>query len=151
MFKPSRIVHVNPNCKDATRCNPHGEEGEVTYMFKPSLWSRVMTCIIKDCHNSRDYQGHHIRPRGAGGSDGRWNRLGVCREHHTEIHQIGDRAFMEAHPETIPFIEQARKMEAVWQKMQRSSFDSEELDMEEKSFYLQILIEIRRWKKEPKQ
>jgi hypothetical protein len=25
------ICHVNPNCIDATRCNPHGETGPVTY------------------------------------------------------------------------------------------------------------------------
>jgi len=30
-IKKQKIVHVNPNCKDATRCKPHGETGTVEY------------------------------------------------------------------------------------------------------------------------
>ena len=31
----------------------------------------------------------HIRSRGAGGGDEKWNLIPLCRKHHTEQHQIG--------------------------------------------------------------
>jgi hypothetical protein len=31
LMKKIKIVHTNPNCKDASKCNPHGEHGTVTY------------------------------------------------------------------------------------------------------------------------
>ena len=34
---------------------------------------------------------HHIQSRGAGGPDASYNILYLCRQHHTEVHQIGYR------------------------------------------------------------
>jgi len=34
---------------------------------------------------------HHVRSRGAGGSD--YDTVPLCRKHHTELHQIGQRTF----------------------------------------------------------
>lgn len=28
----AKVTHVNPNCKDSTRCKPHGETGPVEYV-----------------------------------------------------------------------------------------------------------------------
>ena len=36
---------------------------------------------------------HHIRTRGAGGKDDSRNLLGLCVEHHREIHATGSRLF----------------------------------------------------------
>jgi len=38
-------------------------------------------------------EGHHIRTRGAGGSDDESNILWLCRRHHVEIHTIGKYTF----------------------------------------------------------
>jgi len=40
---------------------------------------------------------HHIQSRGAGGPDAEFNILYLCRQHHTEVHQIGYRRFCDKH------------------------------------------------------
>lgn len=32
---------------------------------------------------------HHIKTRGSGGGDQMWNLMPLCRQHHSEVHQIG--------------------------------------------------------------
>jgi len=44
-----------------------------------------------------DTQIHHIRTRGAGGSDDATNLLALCYYHHTKIHAIGSRKFAYIH------------------------------------------------------
>lgn len=41
---------------------------------------------------------HHIVSRGAGGGDVLNNLIPLCREHHTEIHQIGQAKMIEKFP-----------------------------------------------------
>lgn len=41
---------------------------------------------------------HHIKTRGSGGDDTRENVIGLCRRHHTEIHQIGISRFLAKYP-----------------------------------------------------
>lgn len=41
---------------------------------------------------------HHIRSRGAGGSDEAHNLLSLCRTHHTVIHNVGPRTFCDVYP-----------------------------------------------------
>jgi len=36
---------------------------------------------------------HHIRTRGAGGTDEDWNLLALCRDHHAELHIMGCMSF----------------------------------------------------------
>ena len=46
---------------------------------------------------------HHIRTRGAGGSDTFDNLLPLCREHHVETHKIGRATFLEKYKDKILF------------------------------------------------
>jgi len=65
-----------------------------------SFWqAHFVKCCIAGCHNDRDGWGHHIIHRGAGGPYAEWNRLRVCRVHHTKIHAVGEQKFIEFHPE----------------------------------------------------
>lgn len=38
-------------------------------------------------------ENHHIKTRGAGGTDDDWNLAPLCRRHHVEVHQIGLQSF----------------------------------------------------------
>ena len=38
---------------------------------------------------------HHIKTRGAGGTDEVLNLISLCPEHHTEVHTIGSKSFAE--------------------------------------------------------
>ena len=80
-----------------------------------SLWSYIKTCLINGCKNEVDFQGHHIKHRASGGSDGPWNRLKICRIHHTEFHNIGHDTFLKKYPEVKSWIEWGEKVEKVWQ------------------------------------
>ena len=80
-----------------------------------SLWVHLKTCLIIGCKNEIDCQGHHIRPRGSGGSDGPWNRLRICRIHHVEFHVIGEDKFIKIHLEMKIWVEQGMRIERVWQ------------------------------------
>ncbi|MBC7340617.1 MAG: HNH endonuclease [Firmicutes bacterium] len=42
---------------------------------------------------ARPAEAHHIRTRGAGGSDDPENVMWLCRRHHREIHSMGRDAF----------------------------------------------------------
>jgi hypothetical protein len=79
------------------------------------IWKYIKTCIIRGCRNEVDFQGHHLHSRGAGGSDGPWNRLKVCRVHHNEIEEVGPTEFIKRHPETKKIIEQGERIERIWQ------------------------------------
>jgi ubiquitin C-terminal hydrolase len=46
----------------------------------------------------RDPDKHHIKSRGAGGSDDEFNILYLCRHCHTEIHAIGPKNFCDKFP-----------------------------------------------------
>lgn len=49
-----------------------------------------MSCIICNSQAER----HHIRSRGASGSDHPDNIMEICRQHHQEIHKIGRNSFI---------------------------------------------------------
>jgi hypothetical protein len=51
---------------------------------------------------------HHIRTRGAGGSDNASNLLALCVKHHRQIHDIGDERFGTKHPSLINKIVRAK-------------------------------------------
>ena len=111
--------------------------------MRKSLWQRLTTCVITGCYNARDFQGHHLRSRGAGGSDGPWNRLGVCRIHHIDIGAIGLELFCEHHPEIKQFVERAEEIERIWQLDKVGKLNEKELDKKERN----ILTYIRRVRK----
>jgi hypothetical protein len=48
-----------------------------------------MKCII--CNSESD--GHHVKSRGAGGTDDSWNVVALCRGHHVEVHKLGRTEF----------------------------------------------------------
>lgn len=110
----------------------------------------MMTCVIKGCNLARDFQGHHIKPRGAGGSDGSWNRLGVCRVHHQEIEAIGNHAFAEKYPEIKPFLERAEEMENLWQRWKAGSLNTGELTERERGLLSEIQYLVGMWKRPSK-
>lgn len=41
---------------------------------------------------------HHLKSKGSGGEDHPNNLLELCRMHHTEIHQVGMKAFVQKYP-----------------------------------------------------
>lgn len=49
---------------------------------------RGQRCLV--CHNGKP-DAHHMVSRGAGGSD--YTCLALCRQHHSELHQIGRARF----------------------------------------------------------
>ena len=52
---------------------------------------RARKCCV--CFGPSDV--HHLRTVGAGGSD--YTAVPLCRVHHTEWHQMGDKKFLETH------------------------------------------------------
>ena len=51
-------------------------------------------CLVgKDCWGNPEP--HHLKTRGAGGSDDYENIMPLCRKHHTEIHSSGKNRFVE--------------------------------------------------------
>ena len=42
-----KICHVNPNCKDARYCNPHGEHGKVTMKLKFAKPKKVSKTYLR--------------------------------------------------------------------------------------------------------
>lgn len=59
---------------------------------------RQLPCAIKGRLCTGDIDPHHIKSRGAGGDDVEENLIPLCREHHTEIHQIGKIKFRSKYP-----------------------------------------------------
>jgi len=95
-----------------------------------NLWWKLMHCFIGGCNRPRDYQGHHLKTRGSGGSDGSWNRLNLCRIHHIEIHQVGNEAFIKLHPESESIIKRGIKLEELYQKWKRGLISEQDVKHE---------------------
>jgi len=91
-----------------------------------------MTCVIQGCRRPRDFRGHHVKTRGSGGSDGIWNRLGVCRAHHEEAHTVGMAEFRKRYPEVDAFLRRQEKAELLWQKLKAGTIEEGQMTMEEK-------------------
>jgi hypothetical protein len=87
--------------------------GEFSYKIRSFWFNHFVRCFIRGCFKHRDYWGHHIIRQSAGGPWEEWNKLPICREHHTELHAIGEEAFMEKYPETRAKIEKAHE---IWRK-----------------------------------
>ena len=66
-----------------------------------NYWAQHLFCEICGYHADPP---HHIRTRGAGGSDETSNLLSLCTAHHTEAHTIGVTSF-------------ANKYEKFWEKI----------------------------------
>ena len=49
-----QISHINPNCRDSTRCRPHGEIGPVEYIDDAAMLSAIACPRCKD--TSHTYQ-----------------------------------------------------------------------------------------------
>ena len=64
-----------------------------TFLDRPPLTRR---CSIETCYKTAD--SHHLKTRGAGGGDDDHNILALCREHHSEVHQVGWSRFIEKYP-----------------------------------------------------
>jgi hypothetical protein len=105
-----------------------------------SLLKSPALCPIKDCYKYRDHGGHHMVRKGASGSNGQWNRIGLCRLHHSENHNIGDTAFVEKHSEIKKFYVRAKEYERVWYLYKNSKLKIEDMNKSEK----EILIQIRK-------
>jgi hypothetical protein len=107
-----------------------------------SLLKSPALCSIKDCYKYRDGQGHHVKTKGSGGSDSINNRIGICREHHSECHNIGNKEFMEKHPEIKNFFVKAKEMEKIWYLYKNGKLRIEDMDKSEKEILIQIRKEL---------
>lgn len=60
-------------------------------------------CIIKTCNKTVNYRGHHIKTKGAGGSNRSYNIMPLCSDHHNmtkvSIHNMGTITFALVFPE----------------------------------------------------
>lgn len=52
---------------------------------------REIPCLI--CRETRGTVAHHVKSKGSGGPDEKWNLAPLCQFHHTEIHKIGRTTF----------------------------------------------------------
>ena len=60
-------------------------------------------CVVEnDCLGQ--FCEHHIKSRGAGGTDDNKNLMPLCSKHHTEIHKIGLNSFLQKYPKAKEFI-----------------------------------------------
>ncbi len=57
---------------------------------------RKKPCSV--CRNPAPSDASHIRSRGAGGPDQKFNVVPHCRRHHNEWHQIGAKFFFTRYP-----------------------------------------------------
>jgi hypothetical protein len=57
---------------------------------------REKPCAV--CSRNPPSDPHHITTRGAGGGDTKENLVALCREHHNEIHNIGQTRFLVRYP-----------------------------------------------------
>jgi hypothetical protein len=48
---------------------------------------RSFPCLV--CGTRQEVCGHHIKSKGSGGHDARYNLMPLCFNHHAEIHTIG--------------------------------------------------------------
>lgn len=55
-----------------------------------------LRCIIS---GERNPDMHHVKSRGASGSDDIWNLCPLSRRYHTEIHSIGMTTFSKKYPQ----------------------------------------------------
>lgn len=84
-----------------------------SFKIKSFWFNHFVKCCIKDCTNHRDHWGHHIVHQAQGGPWEEWNKLPLCREHHTQIHAIGEERFMQKYPGTRVKIEKAWR---IWEE-----------------------------------
>jgi len=89
--------------------------GEFSYKIRAFWFNHFVKCCIKNCFKHRDHWGHHIIHQACGGPWEEWNKLPLCREHHTEIHAIGDEQFILKYPETEDKIKRA---EEIWRNQE---------------------------------
>lgn len=54
---------------------------------------RQRPCLV--CKRPPPSDPHHVKSRGAGGTDEMENLIPLCRRHHVEIHQIGRKTFVK--------------------------------------------------------
>ena len=104
-----------------------------------SMWNHILTCKVEGCKNRIDGQGHHNKHQATFGSDGPWNRIGLCRQHHTILHQIGRVAFIEKFPETKYLFDRAERIEKLWQDMESGIKKEEDFTEQEKKDWNHIL------------
>ena len=81
-------------------------------------WEDHPHCEVNHCWRWSDFP-HHIRTRGAGGTNNHENLLALCTEHHNEIHFRGVKTFAADHPEVEQKI--LRALEDPWK-----NFDTRE-------------------------
>jgi len=56
------------------------------------------------CRAWQNVSAHHIKSRGSGGHDIPENLIPLCIRCHIEIHQIGNRKFIEIYPHTKKYL-----------------------------------------------
>lgn len=54
-------------------------------------------CAVGYVTHMRPVAGHHIKTKGSGGDDVDDNLISLCSCHHTEIHSVGIKAFLDSY------------------------------------------------------
>lgn len=62
---------------------------------------KSMGCLV--C-NSKEVDIAHIKTRGSGGPDEEWNLMPLCRQHHTEQHNIGIQTFSQKYIQVSSYL-----------------------------------------------
>lgn len=63
---------------------------------------REMPCAA--CGHMPPSDPHHIKTRGAGGTDDGWNIVSLCRAHHIQWHSMGPSKMLELYPRLGPVL-----------------------------------------------
>ena len=56
---------------------------------------RAQGCVVHNCDCTPGVDPHHVKTRGSGGDDRREILMPLCRFHHTEAGQIGQKTFQQ--------------------------------------------------------
>jgi len=84
----------------------HCRQHKYSHAYR-DYWLAHPQCEVVSCHKWTGAP-HHIRSRGAGGSDELGNFLSLCSKHHIEIHMMGWQTFARCHEELREKLEAAK-------------------------------------------
>jgi len=68
----------------------------------PHSQIKQMRCLV--C-NSAGVDVAHVKTRGSGGCDEKWNLMPLCREHHSLQHKVGILTFIRLHPSVQAYLD----------------------------------------------
>jgi 5-methylcytosine-specific restriction endonuclease McrA len=70
--------------------------------------SKCTVCKVVPCDP------HHVKTRGSGGGDELSNLMPLCREHHIEIHKIGNSKMCEKYPSVYAWLIRNERFDIIY-------------------------------------